>query len=155
MNHQDIVDRFYQALGKRDGETMARCYANQATFSDPAFPNLDAKEVRGMWRMLCSRSTDLKVDYTVRKIDDKHFEVDWNAYYTFTKTGRKVHNIIRADIFLDQGLIVKHRDRFDFWRWSRQALGLPGLLLGWTPILRGSVQKQARQNLEQFMQKHG
>ena len=48
------------------------------------------------------------------------------------------------------GLIVEHRDRFDFWRWSRQALGAPGLLLGWTPMLRNKVRAQAATKLALF-----
>ena len=45
------------------------------------------------------------------------------------------------------------QDRFDFWRWSRQALGAPGVLLGWTPMLRGKVRGQAGANLQRFLAK--
>jgi len=40
---------------------------------------------------------------------------------------------------------------FDFWAWSRQALGLPGWLLGWTPWLRRKVRATAARNLAKFM----
>ena len=53
--------------------------------------------------------------------------------------------------FNPQGLIIKHRDRFDFWTWSRQALGTPGLLLGWTPMLRKKVRATAAGNLAKFL----
>ena len=53
--------------------------------------------------------------------------------------------------FNEQGLITRQRDRFDFWAWSRQALGMPGLLLGWTPFLRHKVQRQAAANLQKFL----
>ena len=49
------------------------------------------------------------------------------------------------------GLIAEHRDEFGFHRWARQALGPPGLLLGWTPIVQGSVRKRARARLDEFM----
>jgi hypothetical protein len=55
--------------------------------------------------------------------------------------------------FNAQGLILTHRDRFDFWAWSRQALGAPGLLLGWTPFLRNKVKQQAGNNLRKFMER--
>jgi hypothetical protein len=45
-------------------------------------------------------------------------------------------------------LIVEHVDRFNFWRWSRQALGLPGLVLGWTPVLRKKVGTTATERLD-------
>ena len=51
-------------------------------------------------------------------------------------------------------MIRRHRDRFDFYRWSRQALGLPGLLLGWTPMLRKGIRAKAAQNLAAYLAKH-
>ena len=63
-----------------------------------------------------------------------------------------VHNIIEAKFeFDDAGLVKRHRDSFDFWRWSRQALGAPGILLGWTPFLRGKVRTTAAANLKKFL----
>ena len=76
----------------------------------------------------------------------------WDAHYRFSATGRMVLNRIDAVFtFNPQGLIVTHRDRFDFWAWSRQALGVPGLLLGWTPFLRNKVKQQAGNNLRKAM----
>jgi ketosteroid isomerase-like protein len=151
MKNQETVQKFYDAFKNADGETMAYCYADHASFSDPVFPHLTSQEVRGMWRMLCGRSRDLKLDYELQKIDDHHFKVNWNASYTFTKTGRRVYNRIEAHLEMDQGRIIRHQDRFDFWRWSRQALGVPGLLLGWTPILRSAVRKEAARSLQSFL----
>lgn len=44
-----------------------------------------------------------------------------------------------------------HYDHLDFWRWSRQALGTPGLLLGWTPFLKAKVRTQAGANLQKIL----
>jgi hypothetical protein len=74
----------------------------------------------------------------------------WDAHYTFSATGRAVHNAIDAQFTLRDGLIVRHVDRFDFWRWSRQALGVPGWLLGWTPLLKAKVRAQAAKGLAAF-----
>ena len=46
---------------------------------------------------------------------------------------------------------ARQRDRFDFWRWARQALGAPGWLLGWSPLLRNKVRATAAKNLARFM----
>jgi ketosteroid isomerase-like protein len=151
MDNQQTVQKFYEAFKKADAETMAACYADHASFSDPVFPQLTSHEVRGMWRMLCGRSRDLKLDYQLQKIDDQHFKVTWNASYTFSKTGRMVHNRIEAHLELDQGRIIRHQDNFDFWRWSRQAFGVPGWLLGWSPILRNAVRKEAAKALQNFL----
>jgi len=49
------------------------------------------------------------------------------------------------------GKIVEHQDYYNVWRWSRQALGLPGLLFGWTPFLQNNIRRMARKNLDKFM----
>jgi hypothetical protein len=48
--------------------------------------------------------------------------------------------------------VVVHEDHFDFWRWSRQALGPVGLLLAWTGWLRRKVQAQARKGLDRYLE---
>jgi hypothetical protein len=78
----------------------------------------------------------------------------WEAHYRFSATGRLVHNRIDAAFTFDaQGLILTHRDRFDFWAWSRQALGTPGLLLGWSGFLRQKVRTQAAKSLAHYRAK--
>ncbi|HEY8867627.1 MAG TPA: hypothetical protein VIM22_11870 [Solirubrobacteraceae bacterium] len=58
---------------------------------------------------------------------------------------------MRATFRFADGLIADHRDDFGFYRWARQALGPPGQLLGWTPLIRGSVRKRARAALDEFI----
>jgi hypothetical protein len=130
---------------------MAACYAPDARFSDPVFPDLEGQEPGAMWRMLTGRADDLKIELLEHEADDDRGSARWIADYTFTQTGRPVTNDVRATFRFAQGLIAEHRDEFDFHRWSRQALGTPGVLLGWTPILRASVRRRARAGLDEFM----
>ena len=146
-----LVHRFYQAFGARDADAMCACYAPDVVFEDPAFGELHGAEACGMWRMLCSRAKDLRVEASDIVADDTRGSAHWEAVYTFTQTGRRVHNRIDARFEFRDGLIAVHRDRFDFWAWSRQALGAPGLLLGWTSLLRGKVRAQARAGLHKFL----
>ena len=92
-----------------------------------------------------------EVELLEHNADDERGSAHWIAHYTFTQTGRPVTNDVRAAFRFADGLIAEHRDDFDFHRWSRQALGTPGLLLGWTPILRASVRRRARAGLDEFM----
>ena len=155
MSHPnaELVTRFYEAFAKRDGDAMAAAYSPDATFSDPVFPDLKGKEVGSMWRMLCKRGKDLAVTFRDVQADDRTGKAHWEATYTFSGTGRHVHNVIDATFEFENGLIKRHVDQFDLWRWSKMALGAPGLLLGWSPIVRNKVQKQARAGLEVFMAK--
>jgi ketosteroid isomerase-like protein len=147
------VHAFYDAFQKRDFRTMQSLYAENATFSDPAFVGLGAQEVRAMWEMLISRGKDLQLTYQILEENGNQVKTEWVATYTFTQTGRKVVNKIVADMTVENGLIVKHTDTFSFHKWASQALGIVGFLLGWTTFLRKKVQTKARQSLDTFMQK--
>jgi ketosteroid isomerase-like protein len=146
-----LIKRFYDAFDKGDGATMAACYASDARFSDPAFGDLHGEQVGGMWRMLTERATDLDVELAESDAADETGTAHWIAHYTFARTGRPVVNDIRAKFRFEDGLIAEHDDDFDFHAWSRQALGTPGLLLGWTPLLRNKVRSTARGDLEKYL----
>jgi hypothetical protein len=145
-----IIERFYAAFGECDGAAMSACYAPAAHFSDPVFPDLNGDEPGAMWRMLTSQATDLRIELLEHTADAAH----WRAFYTFSQTGRPVENDVRARFRLDrEGLIADHKDEFGFHRWARQALGPPGLLLGWTPLLRSKVRSNAAKSLASFMRR--
>jgi ketosteroid isomerase-like protein len=150
-DNAEVIRAFYEAFDRHDGDAMAAMYAPEARFSDPVFPDLRGREPGQMWRMLTSRSEDLKVELPSHSTDGDTGKANWVATYTFDRTGRKVVNDIDATFRFENGLIAEHDDDFDFWRWSRQALGAPGLLLGWTPLLRRKVQQQAGAQLEKFI----
>jgi hypothetical protein len=149
--------RFYKAFAQLDAATMASCYAENASFQDPAFTLKGREQIGGMWNMLCSATKDKgmahwKLEFSDIQADDAKGSAHWEAHYLFSATGKNVHNIIDGKFsFTPDGFIATHNDHFDFWRWSRQALGLPGLLLGWTPLLKMMVQKQASSGLQKFI----
>jgi ketosteroid isomerase-like protein len=147
---ESTVDEFYTALASRDGDAMAACYHDDVVFEDPAFGELRGGDACDMWRMLCSSGTDLRLEYHVLGSTDTTVRTNWIADYTFSATGNVVHNDIEATMTFRDGKIVDHRDHFDMWKWSSQALGLPGRLFGWTPVLRSKVRSTARGNLAHF-----
>jgi hypothetical protein len=146
-----VIRRFYQAFAQKDYQTMQQAYGDDATFTDPVFRNLSAREVKSMWKMLVTSASDLEISFNGITADDLRGHCRWEARYTFSATGRKVHNTITADFHFKDGLIFSHEDRFNFWRWSRMALGAPGLLLGWTPYLVNAVRTKVKRRLERFM----
>ena len=146
----ELIQRFYSAFAARDAETMSACYSDDVAFSDPAFGPLTGEHARNMWRMLAGRAADLVVVSSGIEADDSRGKAHWEATYTFGATGRKVVNVIDATFEFKDGRIVRHDDHFDFWRWSRQALGVPGLLLGWSGMLQNTVRKKALAGLTAF-----
>ena len=157
MTHpnQATIERFYAAFARLDGAAMQACYAPDASFSDEVFTLNGAREIGGMWRMLCEATQakpESKAHWKLETRDITERSAHWDAHYLFSATGRQVLNRIDAEFeFNAQGLITRHCDRFDFWAWARQALGAPGLLLGWTPLLRNKVRAQAAANLKRFL----
>ena len=147
------IETLYAAFARLDSDAMAACYAENARFDDEAFSLSGRREIGGMWRMLCeavkAKGRDVwKLEVSAITDSSAH----WEPSYRFSASGRMVHNIIDAQFEFDgAGLIVRHRDRFDFWRWSRQALGAPGIVLGWTPFLRRKVRAQAGARLKAFL----
>jgi ketosteroid isomerase-like protein len=147
-----LIERFYAAFDRKDGDAMAACYARDARFSDPVFGELRGEQPGAMWRMLTAQARDLSIELVDHQGDPAAGtgSARWIARYTFTQTGRPVTNDVRARFRFAGELIAEHDDAFSFYAWSRQALGAPGLLLGWTPLLRASVRRRARASLERF-----
>ena len=146
----ELITRFYEAFQRLDAEAMAACYAADVRFSDPAFGTLQGDDARDMWRMLTQRAKDFSLSFSDVEADEQGGRASWVATYRFGQTGRTVVNRIQARFVIREGLIVEHHDQFDMWRWAAQALGFQGLLIGWTPLLKNTVRRQARSGLRQF-----
>ena len=151
----ELLHRFYGALAALDAETMVACYAPDAQFQDEVFELTGRDQIGAMWRMLCAATRAKGRDAwslqaSAIDADARQGRAHWEPRYRFSATGRLVHNRIDAQFAFRDGLICGQRDRFDFWSWSRQALGAPGWLLGWSPALRRKVQAQAAANLHAF-----
>lgn len=147
----DLLAKFYAAFAQREWAFMGSCYHAGATFRDPVFGDLDTDQVRAMWKMLLEGGTDLRIEFKVLEEHATGGRVRWDAYYTFSATGRKVHNAVISTFIFKEGAIFSQQDDFSFWRWSRQALGMTGSLLGWTPMLRLKVRRNATARLARSM----
>jgi hypothetical protein len=96
-----------------------------------------------------------QLEFGAIEADRRCGSAHWEARYRFGADRRIVLNRIDASFEFRDGLIAVHRDRFDFWAWSRQALGVPGLLLGWTPWLQAKVRAQAASRLQAWQTRRG
>jgi len=144
------IYRFYRAFAQRDSASMNSCYTDDVEFHDPVFETLRGDDAKRMWRMLCARAKDLSIEASAIDADDREGRSHWVATYTFSATGRRVVNRIDARFEFNGGLIAKHHDSFDLYRWARQALGAKGVWLGWLPPVQAAIRKQAAQELRAF-----
>ena len=150
--NQKLIREFYTALQNADYKKMQECYHDDAIFFDPVFEDLNAVEVRAMWEMLCKSARNFSVEFSNAEADAEYGTCQWVAHYTFSQTGKKVTNKIKAYFRFYEGRIIEHTDNFDMWVWSRQALGLPGWVLGWSNVLQKRIRAKAQDNLAKFMQ---
>ncbi len=153
QENQQLIRNFYTAFQQRDYAGMIACYHPEVHFSDPAFGDLHGKRAMAMWHMLCERGTDLQVTFRDVLATQNSGQAHWEANYTFS-TGRTVHNVIEASFAFANGLIIRHADQFDFYRWMRMALGMPGALAGWTPMMQKKVRGTAVSGLNKFIAQH-
>lgn len=153
--NSQLITNFYKAFDKRDPQGMVACYHPEVVFRDPVFLTLTAREARAMWQMLVGRSQDIHVVVSNVEATDSTGRAHWDATYTFTSTGRKVLNRIDAAFEFKDGLIYRHTDTFDLWKWASQALGPRGQLLGWAPPVQNAIRKTARKGLDAYLAKQG
>lgn len=151
MDSKKLLEDFYKAFQAADAEKMASLYHDDITFEDPAFGVLQGERARNMWRMLMARSDgNTNITFNVLKSDASGGEVKWEAKYKFGATGRQVHNKIHARIKIKDGKIFDHRDKFDFWKWSRMAMGGAGIFLGWTGFFKKRVRGAVHKALDKY-----
>ncbi len=148
--HEQCIRDFYAAFARRDAAGMARCYHPDIVFSDPVFRLLKGKEANAMWAMLTARATQFELTLIEADADSEGGHARWEAKYLYSATGRPVHNRVEAVFAFRDGLIVRHVDRFNLWRWASQALGPIGALLGWSWPLKALIRKKARRALGSY-----
>ena len=154
MTYRDeLINKFYTSFQERDFNGMIGCYSNDIVFFDPVFGLLRGDEVRAMWEMLCKNARGFSLTYgNIQHLDDEYSTCDWVATYTFSKTGRRVVNKIKANMRFADGMVAEHSDAFSLHKWSSQALGFSGWVLGWNRFFQRKIQNGARKNLTRFME---
>lgn len=146
---------FYDAFSRLDAEEMISFYHDDVWFADPAFGQLKGEQVKNMWRMLLEsqKGKPFLVKAHHIKCDDFVGSAQWEAKYTFGKSGRRVHNKINARFKLHEGKIISHLDDFNLHRWATQAMGFQGWLIGWTGFFQRKLHKQTNAMLHRYERK--
>lgn len=153
--NQQLIQKFYEAFVQKDFETMKSSYHADAVFSDPVFGELKGIKIGAMWQMLCEKSgPDFKIEFSDIKADHDSVLAKWQAWYTFAKTKRPIHNKISASFkFAANGKIINHQDSFSLYKWIRMALGSKGLFIGWLPSVQSKIRQESMTGLDLFMKR--
>jgi ketosteroid isomerase-like protein len=149
--NEQLIHNFYTAFQQLDAKAMNACYSDDIVFFDPVFELLRGNEAKAMWEMLCKNAKDFTLSFeNIKDLGDNYYTCDWVASYTFSKTGRKVVNKIKAHMMIVDGIIIEHSDAFSLHKWSIQALGFSGWLLGLNSFYQRKIKNTARRNLLRF-----
>jgi len=152
MTHQAIVTDFYTAFAEGDANRMVSYYHDEAIFQDPAFGSLSGDRVPSMWRMLLSnKDAAPQISFSNISVRDDSISAEWRAEYLFGPKKRRVVNEVLAQMQFQDGKIISHVDSFDVWKWAKQALGLTGVILGWSPFMKNKIRHLSNQKLDQFI----
>lgn len=153
-DNKKTIERFYTAFQQLDYKTMQDCYSDDIVFHDPVFFLLRGEEAKAMWEMLCKNAKDFSLEFSdIELLDEEYATCRWTASYTFSKTGNRVVNNIKAFMRFKDGKITEHSDGFRLSTWIGQALGWKGVLFGWSGFMKRAVQKNAKKSLMKFMEK--
>ncbi|MEL6923202.1 MAG: nuclear transport factor 2 family protein [Bacteroidota bacterium] len=149
---KSLVEKFYQSFSDLNAEAMVECYHENIRFKDPGFGWLEGPRAGNMWRMLLNsqKGKEFKVIFSDIEADDQTGKAHWEAFYTFSQTGRKVHNKIDAQFRFQDGKIIEHIDHFNLWRWAGMAMGPTGYLLGWSGFFKNKLQTQTNKLLSRY-----
>jgi ketosteroid isomerase-like protein len=148
--NSSVIGRLFEALKAGDYRGAAECYAMDARFRDIAFDLEGRSEIAAMWHLVCSRGVE--ITYRFVRADEATGSASWEAHYTFSKTGRPVHNMIQSEFTFRDGAILRHFDRADRWRWAWQAQGFPlAIVIGLLPSV---LRKKAALELAHFKAAH-
>ncbi|CAA0143674.1 nuclear transport factor 2 family protein [Tenacibaculum maritimum] len=152
IKNKELIQKFYTSFSNGNIKDMTDCYHKDITFQDPVFGKLKGQRAIKMWEMLLSQKKDsTKVTFSDIKVDTKNGKANWVAEYLYSETNRKVVNKVSAAFTFKEGKIATHTDSFDLWKWTKQAMGPVGYLIGWTPFMKNKIQKAANHNLDTFI----
>ena len=152
MNNKELINKFYTGFSNGKSEEMVECYHENIVFQDPAFGILEGQRARSMWKMLLSpKNGDIKITFEIIHSASDTGKARWIAEYFYGK--REVVNKVEANFKFKNGKIIEHIDTFDLWKWTRQAMGFTGYLLGWTSFMKNKIQKTTNKKLDQYIEK--
>jgi ketosteroid isomerase-like protein len=152
MDSKKTIETFYDSFSKGDALGMQACYHPDIMFQDEVFGKLEGERVFQMWDMLLSsKKNTILISLNHSQADAKEGTAQWDAQYTYGPSNRKVLNRVDAYFKFENAKIIEHVDRFSLWKWSSQALGLPGLLLGWTPYMKRRIRLMANSRLDKYI----
>ncbi|MFK7950487.1 MAG: nuclear transport factor 2 family protein [Saprospiraceae bacterium] len=148
--NQQLIQVFFTAFANKDLDTMLDCYHKNVIYDDVGFGKQEGEKAKKVWRFLIQNvDKNAIITFSNIQISASTGQANWTTKYTFGK--RKITNQITATFRFQDGKIIYHKDDYSLWKWSQQAFGLIGFLIGWLPLFRWLIRWQMQRNLQRFV----
>jgi len=153
MENINLLRAFFKSFIKGDVDSMLECFHENIVFRDQVFGRLEGEEVNKMWRMLLQYGKkNLQISYKDLEADEFSGTAKWRAVYYYGRKRRQVINLIESSFKFQDNKIIEQVDHYDMWKWSGQALGWKGWLLGWSIYFTTKVQEKSREKLRKYQE---
>ncbi|WP_194767596.1 nuclear transport factor 2 family protein [Tamlana sp. I1] len=155
MTNQALITEFYTAFAAGNAKAMTACYHEDIVFQDPVFGVLKGQRAVAMWKMLLAqKKSKTKITFNGIEATEETGKANWIAEYVYGAKKRNVINKVNAHFKFKDGKIIEHIDTFNLWTWTKQAMGFPGYLLGWTSFMKNKIQQTTNKKLDAFLGKN-
>jgi ketosteroid isomerase-like protein len=150
---KELVRSYFEALQKKDFDTLYGCYTEDFRFEDPAMGKLEGRKAKNAWRMYAESLKDLRIVYRIVQLDtvENTAWVHWDAYYTSPESGKTVFNKIDTHFDVRDGKFCYQHDDFILKDWAKQTMGLKARLFGGTRAFQKRVVKRSNEKLESYL----
>lgn len=130
---------------------MLDYYHKNVVYDDVGFGKQKGENAKAVWQFLIE-NVDKNAVITFSNIQTfaTTGQVNWSTTYYFGK--RKIKNNITATFRFQDDKIIYHKDDYSLWKWSQQAFGILGYLIGWSPVFHWLIRWQMQQNLRTFIE---
>lgn len=117
-------------------------YHPKAEYMDELF-SLKYREILALW--YSCMLPEMKLEVKVKSIEQFKDVVvtKWTISYTISSINRRITLDEIGRFEFEDGLIIRHTDKYSFHSWCTQALGVAGMLASWSKWLRSKVRNQA------------
>jgi limonene-1,2-epoxide hydrolase len=145
-NKIEIVKEFYKALDSGDYRTVNEFYHKNAHYKDEIF-DFKGLEIHALWYTATLPDMELSAELESIREEEDAIYTEWVMSYTLDIIKRRIRLKEKGKFTFQEGKIIEHTDKYDFWTWCIQAFGIIGRALGWSNWLQNRVRSQAKKSV--------
>jgi hypothetical protein len=142
-----LVEQLFKAFQSKDTDAIFATYAADCQFDHPLIGRLSKNEFSMAIRAFMRATPDYELAFQINHTDAKRVDVEWTITHIFHLTAKVIKQHGTTTCFLSNNRIVQQIDKFDRRAWSRQAMGMTGLVLSFVPGWRSFIERELRRAL--------